>query len=255
MLHERRKQIIELLNKNEVVKVSELMELFQVSIETVRRDLEYLEEEELLKRVYGGAVLPQPKAIEPPYESREIKYFEEKKAIGKAAVELVRDEDVIAIDIGTTTLEFARNLVGKRKVTVITNSMKIAMILSEDSNIRVIMLGGEVRKGEFAVSGFLTGGNMNGFHVEKYFMGAGGLSIAKGVTDYHIEESNVRRVTIENSQKVIVLCDQSKIGVVAMNKVCAMEQVDILVTDQDADQQFVSKVSDMGVEVLQIKSE
>ena len=117
-------------------------------IETVRRDLEYLEERGSLARVYGGAVLPQPKAIEPEYEKREVKNLEEKKAIGEKALELVRDNDIIAIDIGTTTLEFARVLVGKRKLTVITNSMKIAMVLSADPNIRVIMLGGEVRSGE-----------------------------------------------------------------------------------------------------------
>jgi len=244
---------MDMLNTNEVVKVSELMELFHVSIETVRRDLEYLEEQELLKRVYGGAVLPQPKAIEPTYESREVKHFQEKKAIGRAAVDLVCDEDVIAIDIGTTTLEFSRHLVGKRRVTVITNSMKIAMVLSEDNNIRVIMLGGEVRNGEFSVSGFLTGSNMKGFHVEKYFLGAGGLSVSKGVTDYHIEESNVRRIAIENSQKVIVLSDHSKVGTVAMNRVCELNQIDTLIIDGEADEAFVGKSRDLGIEVIQVE--
>ena len=115
MLQERRNKVMELLHDEGIVKVSELMRLFNVSIETVRRDLEYMEEHGMLSRVYGGAVPAQPRATEPSYSTREIKHFKEKKAIGEKAVELVRDEDVIAVDIGTTTLEFAKALVGKRR--------------------------------------------------------------------------------------------------------------------------------------------
>ncbi|MCP1103423.1 DeoR/GlpR family transcriptional regulator of sugar metabolism [Aequitasia blattaphilus] len=255
MMHERRRKIEELLNEKEVIKVSELVEMFDVSIETIRRDLEYMEEQELLKRVYGGAVLPQPKALEPSYESREDKNYKEKRAIGHAALQYVQDNDVIAIDIGTTTLEFAKALVGRRKVTVLTNSMKIAMVLSEDSNIRVLMLGGEVRYGDYSVSGFLTVNNMKGFNTEKLFLGIGGLSVSKGATDYHMEESNWRRVAIEGTQKVIVLADHSKIGVAAMNKVCPMSDLDVIITDSQADEQFVHRVRELGVEVKQVEVE
>lgn len=181
MLQERRNKIIELLHEDGIVKVSELMRLFDVSIETVRRDLEYMEEHGMLNRVYGGAVPAQPRATEPSYSTREIKHFKEKKAIGEKAVELVRDEDVIAVDIGTTTLEFAKALVGKRRVTVITNSMKIAMILSEDINIRVIMLGGEVRSGEASVSGYMTDDNVSHFITDKYFLGVGGSALQRAL--------------------------------------------------------------------------
>lgn len=250
MLQERRKKIMEMLQKDEMVKVSELMKIFDVSIETIRRDLEYLEERGSLSRVYGGAVLPQPKAIEPAYEKREIRNFDEKKAIGNKAVELVQDNDIIAIDIGTTTLEFARALVGKRKITVITNSMKIAMVLSVDSNIRVIMLGGEVRSGEFSVSGSLASNEMKRFNTEKLFLGVGGLSLIKGLTDYHMEESSLRQIAIENTQEVIVLADYSKMGVIAMNNVCNLEDMDILVTDSKADSGTMDKLREMGIEVI-----
>ncbi len=233
MLQERRNKIMEILREDGIVKVSELMKLFDVSIETIRRDLEYLEEHGMLGRVYGGAVPVQPRATEPSYQTREIKHFKEKKAIGERAVELVKDEDVIAVDIGTTTLEFAKALVGKRRVTVITNSMKIAMVLSEDADIRVLMVGGEVRRGEFSVSGFLADNDMGHFITDKYFIGVGGLSLSKGITDYHLEESNLRRIVIKNTQKVIALADYSKIGAVAMNKICGLDQVDTLVTDSN----------------------
>lgn len=254
MLQERRNKVMELLHDEGIVKVSELMRLFNVSIETVRRDLEYMEEHGMLSRVYGGAVPAQPRATEPSYSTREIKHFKEKKAIGEKAVELVRDEDVIAVDIGTTTLEFAKALVGKRRVTVLTNSMKIAMILSEDSNIRVIMLGGEVRGGECSVSGYMTDDNVGRFITDKYFLGVGGLSLTKGITDYHMAESNHRRIVIANTQKVIAIADHSKVGAVAMNKICGLEQVDTIVTDLDVDSVVVEKLTGMDIEVIQVKA-
>lgn len=255
MLQERRNKIMEILREDGIVKVSELMKLFDVSIETIRRDLEYLEEHGMLGRVYGGAVPVQPRATEPSYQTREIKHFKEKKAIGERAVELVKDEDVIAVDIGTTTLEFAKALVGKRRVTVITNSMKIAMVLSEDADIRVLMVGGEVRRGGgFSVSGFLADNDMGHFITDKYFIGVGGLSLSKGITDYHLEESNLRRIVIKNTQKVIALADYSKIGAVAMNKICGLDQVDTLVTDSNVESFVVEGLRDNNVEVIQVKA-
>ena len=254
MLQERRNKIMEILREDGIVKVSELMKLFDVSIETIRRDLEYLEEHGMLGRVYGGAVPVQPRATEPSYQTREIKHYKEKKAIGERAVELVKDEDVIAVDIGTTTLEFAKALVGKRRVTVITNSMKRAMVLSEDADIRVLMVGGEVRRGEFSVSGFLADNDMGHFITDKYFIGVGGLSLSKGITDYHLEESNLRRIVIKNTQKVIALADYSKIGAVAMNKICGLDQVDTLVTDSNVESFVVEGLRDNNVEVIQVKA-
>lgn len=252
MLHERRNKIMEILHEDGIVKVGALIKMFDVSIETIRRDLEYLEEHGMLSRVYGGAIPVQPRATEPDYASREIKHFKEKKAIGEKAVELVKDEDVIAIDIGTTTLEFAKALVGKRKVTVITNSMKIAMVLSEDSNIRVLMVGGEVRSGEFSVSGHMADNDMDQFITDKYFLGVGGLSLSKGITDYHLEETYLRRIVIENTQKVIALADYSKMGAVAMNKVCGLEEIDVLVTDSNVDSVVIEDLNNMEIEVVQV---
>ena len=162
----------------------------------------------------------------------------------------MQDNDIIAIDIGTTTLEFAKALVGKKRITVITNSMKIAMVLTVDPDIRVIMLGGEVRSGEFSVSGSLAVSDMNRFNTEKLFLWIGGLSLTKGLTDYHMEETNLRSIAIANTQKVIALADYSKIGVIAMNNVCGLEDMDIMVTDSQADHSVMSKLQEMGIDVI-----
>lgn len=254
MLQERREKILDMLKKSGNVKVSELTALFDVSIETIRRDLEYLEGEGLLARVYGGAIPIKTRAVEPTYQTREIKNYAKKQAIGLRAVDLVEDGDVIAIDHGTTTLEFAKALVGKKKVTVITNALKIAITLAEDPNIRVIILGGEVRRGELAVSGHMSMDNLDHFNTDKYFVGVGGLSVSKGITDYHVEEANLRKTAIANTQKVIALTDYSKMGVIAMTNVCPLEDLDVLVTDQEADEEILKELRGMEIAVIQVES-
>jgi DeoR/GlpR family transcriptional regulator of sugar metabolism len=250
LLHDRRATIVQMITSERMVKVSDLIKTFNVSIETIRRDLKYLEDAGYIKRVYGGAVIKSMYGLEPDYSSREIKNYSEKVAIGRKTVELVDDGDTIVIDIGTTTLEFARALKGKKKVTVITNAIQIAAALVVDDNIRVIMLGGNVRKGDLSTSGFLSENNISLFNVDKIFLGIGGLTIEEGITDYHIEESNLRRHILKKTHMVIGLADFSKFGVIAMNKVCDIEKINFLVTDDKTDKLMISKIRTLGIKVL-----
>lgn len=250
LLHDRRATIVQMITSERMVKVSDLIKTFNVSIETIRRDLKYLEDAGYIKRVYGGAVIKSMYGLEPDYSSREIKNYSEKVAIGRKTVELVDDGDTIVIDIGTTTLEFARALKGKKKVTVITNAIQIAAALVVDDNIRVIMLGGNVRKGDLSTSGFLSENNISLFNVDKIFLGIGGLTIEEGITDYHIEESNLRRHILKKTHMVIGLADFSKFGVIAMNKVCDIEKINFLITDDKTDKLMISKIRTLGIKVL-----
>ena len=250
MLHDRRATIVQMITSERMVKVSDLIKTFNVSIETIRRDLKYLEDAGYIKRVYGGAVVKSMYGLEPDYSSREIKNYSEKVAIGRKTVELVDDGDTIVIDIGTTTLEFARALKGKKKVTVITNAIQIAAALVVDDNIRVIMLGGNVRKGDLSTSGFLSENDISLFNVDKIFLGIGGLTIEEGITDYHIEESNLRRHILKKTHMVIGLADFSKFGVIAMNKVCDIEKINFLITDDKTDKLMISKIRTLGIKVL-----
>ena len=250
MLHDRRATIVQMITSERMVKVSDLIKTFNVSIETIRRDLKYLEDAGYIKRVYGGAVVKSMYGLEPDYSSREIKNYSEKVAIGRKTVELVDDGDTIVIDIGTTTLEFARALKGKKKVTVITNAIQIAAALVVDDNIRVIMLGGNVRKGDLSTSGFLSENDISLFNVDKIFLGIGGITIEEGITDYHIEESNLRRHILKKTHMVIGLADFSKFGVIAMNKVCDIEKINYIVTDDKTDKLMISKLRTMGIKVI-----
>ena len=131
-----------MLKKDGSVRVASLVELFSVSIETIRRDLEALEAEGLLKRVYGGAVLVSRRSVEPVFSDRQVKNAAEKELIGKAAAAFVEDGDVIGIDVGTTTMEMAKALKERDvSVIVITNSIPVASLLSESERIEVILIG------------------------------------------------------------------------------------------------------------------
>lgn len=254
MQHERRDEILKMIKRDGSVRVSELTNRFGVSMETIRRDMEYLEKKGLLTRVYGGGIPVQHRAQEPAYMSREIKNYAEKKAIAKCAVDLVEDGDVIGIDVGTTAFEFAKELFGRNKdITVLTNALKVALTLSEDPSIRVIMIGGEVRGGDSSTSGSLAYNMTEQFHTDKYFIGVGGFDEDYGITDYHLHEASLRRLQIARTNKVIAMTDNSKIGTVAMNKICDIDSIDILVTDEGTDKKVIEHLRGEGIEVIEAK--
>ncbi len=241
LAQERRQIIIDLINKHRVVKVQDLMATFNVSIETVRRDLDFLESQGYLRKVYGGAVLSKRLADEPSYSAREVANLEEKRQIGIKCAELVEDGETLIIDLGTTTLEVAKNLKDKRNLTIITNAINIALELINIKDFRVFFAGGRLRYGDLSCSGFLTEDFLRQFNVDKAIIGVGGITLEDGISDYHVDESGTRRVMIEQSNKVIAVADYSKFGVKAFTKVCDLEDIDVLVTDWNVDEHLLKK--------------
>lgn len=249
MKEDRIQEIEKIIKQKRSVKIQDLANYFQVSVETIRRDFKKLEDLGILQTVYGGAIARHYSGIEPFYEDREQLNMAEKKAIAQKAVELVSDGDIIGIDIGTTLLEFAKNLVGVRKVTVLTNSLKIASVLSVDFNIKIILLGGSLRHGELSTSGFLAEGDLSYFTLDKMFMGIGGIT-ANDVTDYHIEETNLRRQYIKNAKELIGLVDYSKFGITAMNRLCPTSVFDKIVTDDKSPSKVIQQIRNSNVKVI-----
>lgn len=246
---DRRNQIIDMITEKRTVKNSELMERFDISIETVRRDLEYLEEQGYLRRVYGGAVLNASLSHEPEYTSRAKSHSKEKLAIAAAAAKLVEDQDSIYLGVGTTVQAMAQYLRGNTDLTVFTNALRTAVELSELPNCTVILPGGKVRAKELTVSGFPAEENFAHFNVDKAFIGIGGISEA-GVTDFHIDEANLHRMLIRNARKSIVLADSGKLGLRAVVNVCPLEEIDIVITDSGASKQIVKALEQAGVHVI-----
>lgn len=250
LAQERYEIILEMLESDKIVKVGKLCSLFNVSIETVRRDLEYLENEGKLKRIYGGAVPNKKTSVEPTYSARYTKNLEEKRNIGRRTSELISDGETLIIDLGTTTLEVARHLKNKKNLTVITNCINIAQELVGVSGNRVILTGGILRPGELALSGIFSEEFISAFNVDKTILGVGGITISEGISDYHLEEARVRKLMIEKGSQVIAVADHCKFGVKALVNVCPLEKIDVLVTDDKLPKKILDDYRNCPIEVI-----
>ena len=248
MNHERRSQIIELINKKNTVSNNELMETFNISIETVRRDLAYLEEMGVIDRVYGGAVRKSYLKVEPEYFNREKENAGEKVDIAKKAESMISENDSVFFDIGTTVLLVAKNLDVNKKNTTFTNSLRTAIELI-DKGINVVIPGGELRSGEYSLSGSLTENNMASFNIDKAIIGVGGIT-ENGITDFVIKEASIRSQIIKNARTVIAVADYSKFNVRAICNICSLEEIDILITDKKAPKDLINLIEKKGVRVF-----
>ena len=249
MNRDRRNQIVELLNQQQMVKNADLMERFGISIETVRRDLAFLEEQGILERIYGGAVKKTYRSTEPMYSNREKENEQEKRNIARAAAALIEPNDTVFLDLGTTVRFMAEQISKDQTLTAFTNALRTAVVLSEKPGCQVIIPGGTLRTYELSVSGSMAEENMRRFNVDKAFIGGAGVT-ESGITDFHIGEAGLRRQIIENARQVIVLADYSKFGVRAVSNVCALKDVDILVTDEKTPQQMLEMLEDRGIRVI-----
>jgi DeoR/GlpR family transcriptional regulator of sugar metabolism len=248
MNQSRRKKIVELLETQGAITNGELMETFSISIETVRRDLAYLEKCGLLERVYGGAVKRKFMRVEPNYVNRESENGAEKRAIATQAVALIEENESVFFDIGTTVLAVAEAIDGTKPVRAFTNALRTAITLCE-RGATVTLTGGDLRKGEYSVSGGIAEEVMRRFNVDKAIIGVAGID-ENGVTDFIAQEAFLRRQVIENARQVIVVADYSKFGVRATCNVCAVEDIDILITDNKAPKEIIKKLQKKGITVL-----
>lgn len=254
MRAQRRRKILELITQNGQVSVADIIELFQVSEMTARRDLADLAREGLLRRVHGGATINLGRSYEPPYPLRTTAQLTSKQAIGQAAAALIQDGDSVAFDVGTTTLEIARSLAEKRNLTIVTASLPIANeIISRyalGNDVRLVLTGGIVRAGELSMVGDFAAHAYHHLHVDKAFIGIGGISLQHGLTEYNLDDALVKRVMIATASQVIVVADSSKFGRTSFAHVAPLSAVKAVVTDCHADLPTVKQLREMGIEVI-----
>lgn len=249
---ERRTQIADLIKQKRTVKNAELMERFGISIETVRRDLDYLEKQGVLRKVYGGAVISQLLNSEPEYTSRSQINHAQKDAIAREAAKLIQRGDAVYLGVGTTVQAMVQYMKNIGPITVFTNVLRTAVELSEIADCTVILTGGRLRAKELTLSGFPSDENLDHFNIDKAFIGIGGITEA-GITDFHTEEARLHRRLIDNAKQSIALADSGKIGLRAMNNVCTLREIDLVITDKDAPLQAVASLKEAGAKVILAK--
>ena len=246
----RQSQVLEFLETRERVSVAELARQFSVSDMTVRRDLESLEQSGAISRVHGGAVRAQSRSYEPPFSGRTASRTDAKRKIAAAAVSLLRNGETLILDAGTTTLEIARALRGHSELRVLAMSLHIANVLLDQPQITLMMCGGVVRPGELSLTGSLAERAFLDFSFDTYFVSAGGIDFDMGVTEYNAEDAAVKRAAFANARRRIAVADGSKIGATAFARVCAIDTLDMIITDQSAAEGKLQQFRDVGVEVL-----
>ena len=230
-MNERQSAIIQILAEENYAKSERLMSELHVSSETIRRDLEYLESQGLLKRLRGGAVFETSRSAEIDYSQRIIKNYYEKHAVGLAAAAIVKDNDTLAIAHGTTTLELTKALANRHNLLVFTNTINIAVEAKKNRSTRVFFIGGFLRSNGLCVSGTISNQILSGFRIDKMFFGVGGVSPEDGITDYNIEDSILTRTMMDISRERYALMDYSKLSLTGLKKICDVKEPDAIITD------------------------
>jgi DeoR family fructose operon transcriptional repressor len=236
---ERKSMILDILEMRDKASVSYLAAKLDVTTETIRRYLEQLEQEKKLKKVYGGAIRALPAQEEPSYFTREITFSEEKKGIGKKAAEFVEDNDVIAIDEGSTPLQMIKYLLDKQNLTVITSSFSAAVLLMEYETSqlfsgKIIFLGGTVNAKHKRSTGSFAEKMMDRLYVNKAFLSVDGISMKYGITVFDPEKGTLSRKLMEQAQETYALVDHSKLEVRSLHKMASIDEIHTIVCDQDA---------------------
>lgn len=245
---ERQQQILAELRLSPHVRISELAERFGVSTETVRRDVDLLSEQGLVARAYGGAAAA-PMGVQPSFGERNEAHLEERLRIAERAALIVHPGEVLMIDAGSTTSQFARRLaVVARDLTVLTNSLPVASALGSNHTIDVILCPGDYSPAEAAVYGIETITFVQRFRANRAFVGASALSV-DGPMDANRSASAVKRAMLAQADARYLLVDHSKFNQRKLSLVGPLSAVDAVVTDRGPDGVLLAALAEAGVEV------
>lgn len=251
LVAERYGVIVQIVNERGSIRVSELSELCQVTEETIRRDLDRLEKEDRLRRSHGGAVSIKEQQSEVPFFEREIAHVEEKKRIAVEALRLIQPKDRILLDASTTAWYMA-SMLPDIPLTVLTNSIKVAMELSSKEKIDVISTGGLLAQRSLSFVGPLAERSLEDYHVDKVFLSCKGVHLDRGISESNEMQARVKKKMIGMADKVILLVDSSKFGVQALTKVADTNQVDTLITDYRAPREIVAALAEHLISVTTV---
>lgn len=252
-MSERHMAILEILQIQGSVSVADLATRLNVSEVTIRKDLTALEAGNKLYRTHGRAIPISPYIGDRHINEKEKQSVSEKRAIGKRAASLVQENDSILIASGTTILYAAKEMTNFKNLTAITASVSVSSLLSQNKYIDVVQLGGIVRESSVSVVGSFAESMLGYFNCSKLFMGADGVDLEFGVTTTNMMEANLNRMMMDASQKTILLVDSSKFGKRGFSKICNLEKIDQIITDEKIPQMYLDALIDMGIEMTVVK--
>jgi DeoR/GlpR family transcriptional regulator of sugar metabolism len=239
------------------VSVEDLRDKLDVSLATVRRDLQELEDRGLLRRTHGGAIPIEPMLYEAfrhdrTFQEQVDSFAEEKRRIAVAAADLISPGDTIALTAGTTATEVVRNLHTLGGITVVTNTVNVAMELSKRKDIHVFVTGGHLRGDWFSLVGLEAVANMAKVFVDLLFIGVNGIDAQKGLTCINGDEVEINRCMVQQARRKIAVADHSKLGVVTRWLICPTESIEMLITDTGATNKMIAPFVEKNIEVRRV---
>ena len=251
---ERRKFIAEQVSAHGEVEFTALADACDVSEMTIRRDIEALEHDGLLRRVVGGAIAIGGTAQEPPFHSRASVAAQEKEHIARAVVDLLSPGETVLLDSGSTVLSVAREIRQRElPLTVVTPSVLAGLELSDCPAITVYLAGGLLRPGELSMIGSDTVEYLGRFNCDTAVLGVAGVDSAGGISDYHHDEAYVKKAAMAMAKRTIVAADQTKLGRSALVKITDLGEVSVLVTDAEPGNKTLRSAEVAGVSVVTVK--
>lgn len=254
---EREQKILEVLSRTGSLTVPGLCEALNISPATARRELQALASKGRLRRTHGGAIPIEPLLYEgfrndSTFKEQIGRRAEEKRRIALAAAEMIEQGETIAMTSGTTTTLVTRSIPHVTGITVITNTVNMAMELSNRADINVVVTGGVLRAGWFSLVGPSAVESMRQYFPDKVFIGVNGIDPERGVTAFNPDEAAVDRVMIRQAKQKVVVADHSKLRVVATCLVAPIEEIDVLITDTGAADDVVASFEASGVRVVRV---
>ncbi|MEX0685538.1 MAG: transcriptional repressor AgaR [Balneolales bacterium] len=246
---ERRNHALKALRAKGQVSVGDLSKALEVSEVTIRKDLEYLEKNNLLIRTHGGAMQKGYLIYDQHIEEKGKLYTDEKSSIGKAAANLIEDGDSIIMDAGSTMVQVARHI-NSRNLTILTSGINVAMELQRLVDVELIMLGGMVRSTSACVVGPYAEQMVQEHSCRKYFLGVDGFDLERGLSTTNTLEAHLNRVMIDASQETIVVTDSSKFGRRGLSRICGIEGIHKIITDAGIPDYIRKSLEEHKIEII-----
>lgn len=248
----RKNKILELLEKNKQISTQELEKRLDVSGATIRNDLAELENNGLLQRIHGGAILPEKNDDNSfiSFHKRSEKNVEAKKKIGAATKDIIKNGQTILLDASSTILYLLPYLANYNKLTIITNGIYTAMEARNFEDFNVILLGGIVRRKSGSVEGLLGSDMLNNISADLMLTSAHGFTLESGLTDFNFYEIELKKKMVEKADKVAALIDHTKIGHTSAASFIKSEDIDLLITDSGINEDDISKIRRAGIDLI-----
>lgn len=237
---ERRNEILALLQKESRVVVSDLSKIYNVTEETIRRDLEKLEKDGYAKKTYGGAIINESMNADLPFTVRKTANVISKQTIADIIASMIEDGDNIMLDASSTAVYIAKQLKNKKNLTIITNSIEILFELSDVKGWKVLSTGGTMKEGSLSLVGYQAEKMIQSYHVDKAIISCKGLDIDKGITDSNEMEAHIKKLMIDAAKIRILAADSTKFDKLSFTKICDLSDIDMIITDAEPDKKWMN---------------